>query len=144
MSKPRRFLREQGVTLASIDGPPADGKHFTIMPAVDEVTDGRLAYLRLHGRDAQAYLTGKTVAERFHYDYSDGELDEVLGRAQDLSRQADVCARRLQQQQPRFRARGRRKAAPQTRAGGEPAPPAHAPKTRHALLRAFSKNPKTL
>ncbi len=84
------FLREQGVTLASIDGPPADRKHFTIMPAVDEVTDGRLAYLRLHGRDAQAYLTGKTVAERFHYDYSDGELDEVLGRAQDLSRQADA------------------------------------------------------
>ena len=83
------FLREQGVALASIDGPPADAKHFTIMPAVDEITDGRLAYLRLHGRDAKAYLTGKTVAERFHYDYSERELDEVLGRAHDLSRQAD-------------------------------------------------------
>ncbi len=84
------FLREQGVTLASIDGPPVDAKHFTIMPAVDEITDGRLAYLRLHGRDAKAYLTGKTVAERFHYDYSDHELDEVLGRAQDLAAQADA------------------------------------------------------
>ncbi len=84
------FLREQGVTLASIDGPPADAKHFTIMPAVDEITDGRLAYLRLHGRDAQAYLTGKTVAERFHYDYSDRELDEVFGRAKDLAVQADA------------------------------------------------------
>ena len=84
------FLREQGVTLASIDGPPADAKHFTIMPALDVVTEPRMAYLRLHGRDAKAYLTGKTVAERFHYDYSDVELDEVMGRVQDLSRQADT------------------------------------------------------
>lgn len=83
------FLREQAVTLASIDGPPADKKHFTIMPAVDAITDRRLAYLRLHGRDPQAYLTGKTVAERFHYDYSDAELDEVLGRARALAGQAD-------------------------------------------------------
>ena len=65
------FLREQGVTLASIDGPPADKKHFTIMPTLDVATDPRLAYLRLHGRDPKAYLTGKTVAERLHYDYSD-------------------------------------------------------------------------
>ena len=84
------FLREQGVTLASIDGPPADGKHFTIMPAVDEMTEPRLAYLRLHGRDAKAYLTGKTVAERFHYDYSDPELDEVAKRARNLAAQADA------------------------------------------------------
>ena len=61
------FLREQGVTLASIDGPPADRKHFTIMPALDAITDPKLAYLRLHGRDPKAYLTGKTVAERFRY-----------------------------------------------------------------------------
>ncbi len=84
------FLHEQGVTLASIDGPPADARHFTIMPAVDEATHGRLAYLRLHGRDAQAYLTGKTVAERFHYDYSDTELDEIMGRAKDLARRTDA------------------------------------------------------
>ena len=83
------FLREQGVALASIDGPPANGKHFTIMPAVDEVTEGRLAYLRLHGRDAKAYLTGKTVAERFHYDYSDAEIAEVSERALGLAKQAD-------------------------------------------------------
>ena len=83
------FLREQGVVLASIDGPPSDWKHFTIMPAVDEITDPRLAYLRLHGRDAKAYLTGKTVAERFHYDYSDAELDEIAGRARHLAEGAD-------------------------------------------------------
>ena len=83
------FLREAGVTLASIDGPPADGKHFTIMPAVDEITAPGLAYLRLNGRDPKAYLTGKTVAERFDYDYSDPEIDEVVARARDLGRAAD-------------------------------------------------------
>lgn len=83
------FLREQGVTLASIDGPPANAKHFTIMPAVDEITDPKLAYLRLHGRDAKAYLTGKTVAKRFHYDYGDAELDEIMDRAQNLAWQVD-------------------------------------------------------
>ena len=83
------FLREQGVTLASIDGPPADGKHFTIMPAVDLVTEPHLSYLRLHGRDPKAYLTGKTVAERFHYDYSDAELGEVADRARDLAAESD-------------------------------------------------------
>lgn len=83
------FLKEQGVTLASIDGPPADTKHFTIMPAVDVNTDPRLAYLRLHGRDSKAYLTGKTVAERFHYNYSDDELGEVAERAQHLATEAD-------------------------------------------------------
>ena len=84
------FLRETGVTLASIDGPPADAKHFTIMPSLDEVTDGRLAYLRLHGRNAKAYLTGKTVAERFHYDYSDAEIAEVSERALGLAKQVDA------------------------------------------------------
>ena len=83
------FLREQGVTLASIDGPPADARHFPIMPAVDVVTDPRLAYPRLHGRDSKAYLTGKTVAERFHHDYSDGELAGIAERAHRLAAQAD-------------------------------------------------------
>ena len=83
------FLKEQGVTLASIDGPSVDAKHFTIMPAADVVTNPRLAYLRLHGRDPKAYLTGKTVAERFHYDYSDTELGEVADRARHLAAEAD-------------------------------------------------------
>ena len=59
---------------ASIDGPPGDGQHFTIMPAEDHLTDERLAYLRLHGRDAKAYLTGTTVATRLRDDYSEAEM----------------------------------------------------------------------
>ena len=60
------------------------------MPATDAITDGRLAYLRLHGRDAKAYLTGKTMAERFHYDYSDAEIAEVSERALHLSQEANT------------------------------------------------------
>lgn len=85
------FFREQGVALASIDGPPAaEQKHATIMPAVDEITDERLTYLRLHGRDAKAYLTNRTVAERFHYDYTDGELEEIAARVEHLAGASDV------------------------------------------------------
>ena len=84
------FLQEQGVALASIDGPPADKKHFTIMPALDVITNPRLSYLRLHGRDPKAYLSGKTVAERFNYDYSEAELDEVCERAQHLAAETDA------------------------------------------------------
>ena len=86
------FLSEQGVTLAGVDGPPENhegGRHPTIMPAVDLVTSPTLAYLRLHGRDAHAYLTGKTVAERFKYDYSDAELEGVAARVEALTKQAD-------------------------------------------------------
>ena len=39
----------------------------------------------LHGRDAKAYLTGKTVAARFNYDYSDKEIGEVAQRARKLA-----------------------------------------------------------
>ena len=83
------FLKEQDVTLASIDGPHADGKHFTIMPTMDVITDPRLAYLRLHGRDPKAYLTSKTVAERFHYDYDEKELDGAPNRAHHLATETD-------------------------------------------------------
>ena len=84
------FLRQEKAALVTVDGPPADDpKHFTILPALGEVTDPALSYLRLHGRNAKAYLTGKTVAERFDYDYSDAELDAVFGWVERLSQQAD-------------------------------------------------------
>ena len=120
------FLREEGVTLASIDGPPADGKHFTIMPSVDEITDARLAYLRLHGCDAKAYLTGKTVAERFDYNYNDRELEEIMHRAMDLSRQADdvhvVFNNNSRDYAPKAAERLRKKLGQQTRPDGSKMP----------------------
>jgi uncharacterized protein YecE (DUF72 family) len=57
-------------------------------PDLNAVTNPELAYLRLHGRDAHAYTTGKTVAARFNYDYSDKEIDEVADRARELAKEA--------------------------------------------------------
>jgi uncharacterized protein YecE (DUF72 family) len=39
----------------------------------------------LHGRNARAYLRGKTVATRFDYDYSDAEIGEIAERARRLA-----------------------------------------------------------
>ena len=47
-----------------------------------------LAYLRLHGRNAKAYITGKTVAARFDYDYNEVEIAEVAERSRKLAREA--------------------------------------------------------
>ncbi|MEY2559855.1 MAG: hypothetical protein QOG51_270 [Verrucomicrobiota bacterium] len=81
------FLRARAATLVSVDAPAE--KHFTIMPPeLNAITNPALAYLRLHGRDARAYTTGKTVAARFNYDYSDEEIGEVAGRARDLAKEA--------------------------------------------------------
>jgi uncharacterized protein YecE (DUF72 family) len=81
------FLRTHVATLVSVDTPTAE--HFTIMPAaLDEITNPPLAYLRLHGRDARAYITGRTVATRFNYDYSDEEIEEVAERSRRLAEKA--------------------------------------------------------
>jgi uncharacterized protein YecE (DUF72 family) len=81
------FFREHRATLVSVDAPAE--KHFTIMPPnLDSITNPHLAYLRLHGRDAHAYTTGKTVAARFNYDYSDEEIAEVADRAKELANEA--------------------------------------------------------
>jgi len=82
------FLRKHKVSFVNVDAPAAD--HFTIMPPdVNEIPNPRVAYLRLHGRDPKAYLTGKTVAARFNYDYSDTEIEEVAQRARKLGKEAD-------------------------------------------------------
>lgn len=78
------FLRERRAIFVNVDAPAAE--HFTIIPSnVSAVTDSRAAYLRLHGRNAAAYIKGKTVAARFNYDYSDAEIEEVAARAQELA-----------------------------------------------------------
>lgn len=58
------------------------------MPALDAVTRDGLAYLRLHGRDLDGYLRGRTVAERFGWVYSDQELGEVRQRVARLAEEA--------------------------------------------------------
>jgi uncharacterized protein YecE (DUF72 family) len=82
------FFRRQQTTLSLVDAP--NEEHFTIMPSDrNDVTNPALAYLRLHGRNADAYLRGKTVAQRFYYDYSDAEISEVVERARKLTGAAE-------------------------------------------------------
>jgi len=81
-------ISDLGAAWVGVDAPPAD--HFTIMPPVDAVTDHRLAYLRAHGRNADGYLKGRTVAERFGWKYSDAELEEIAGRATELAERAEI------------------------------------------------------
>jgi uncharacterized protein YecE (DUF72 family) len=88
LARTLNFFRRHQTTLALVDAPAE--AHFTIMPsALDEITNPGRAYLRLHGRNADAYLCGKTVATRFYYDYSDDEISEVAERARKLARRAE-------------------------------------------------------
>ena len=80
------YLSERRAAFVSVDAPPGD--HVPIMPPIDAVTRDDLAYMRLHGRNTEGYLKGKSVAERFGWRYSDEELEEVAGRVRSLAEQA--------------------------------------------------------
>jgi len=87
LEKTLAFFEKRQTTLVLVDAP--NEKHFTVMPSdLNVVTQPGMAYLRLHGRNAQAYLRGKTVAERFYYDYSDEEVDQIAERAKKLAAEA--------------------------------------------------------
>ena len=79
------FFKDRKIPLVSVDA-PAD-KHFMIMPSEDYVT-GDLAYLRCHGRNAEGYLKGKTVAARFNYLYDAQEVKDLAARAAKMAAQA--------------------------------------------------------
>jgi uncharacterized protein YecE (DUF72 family) len=82
-----RWFADGEVAFVDVDAPPDD--HFSIMPSgLDAVTADGLAYLRLHGRNGDGYLKGKSVAERFGWRYDDQELEGVADRVQGLAEQA--------------------------------------------------------
>jgi uncharacterized protein YecE (DUF72 family) len=80
------WFADRDVTYVTVDAPPAD--NFQVMPALDAVTNPSVAYLRAHGRNTKGYLTGKSVAERFGWRYTDDELEEIAGRARGLAESA--------------------------------------------------------
>jgi uncharacterized protein YecE (DUF72 family) len=81
------FLQKHHAIFVNVDAPVSD--HFMVMPSdVDEVTNSKVAYLRLHGRNAKGYITGKTVATRFDYDYGENEIAEVAQRSRKLAKEA--------------------------------------------------------
>ena len=81
------FVRKHAAIFVNVDTPVSD--HFTVMRSdMDEVTNSNVAYLRLHGRNAKAYITGKTVAARFDYDYNEKEIAQVAERSRKVAREA--------------------------------------------------------
>src|SRR5207244_9141871 len=81
------FLQKYHAIFVNVDAPASD--HFMVMPSeVDEVTNSKVVYLRLHGRNEKAYITGKTVAARFDYDYRERESVEAGLRSLKLAKEA--------------------------------------------------------
>jgi uncharacterized protein YecE (DUF72 family) len=80
-----RLLEEAGLAYAVADEPqiPAD-----TVPPIPAVTNPALAYIRLHGRNAETWYRGGGGGTRYDYDYSDDELAEWAAIATDLARQA--------------------------------------------------------
>ena len=81
------FLDSHGAAFVCVDAPP--GEHVPIMPPIDAVTRPDLAYLRAHGRNTEGYMSGRTVAERFGWSYSDDELEQIAGRTRALAEDAE-------------------------------------------------------
>jgi len=77
------WLEDHGAVWVGVDAPV--GRSVTIMPPVDAVTHPHVAYLRAHGRNAEGYVRGRSVAERFAYRYPDEELEEIGARARELA-----------------------------------------------------------
>jgi uncharacterized protein YecE (DUF72 family) len=76
------WLSAHDAVFVCVDSPPGD--HVPIFPPIDAATTDSLAYMRCHGRNTEGYLHGRSVAERFDYDYSAEELEEIAGRARAL------------------------------------------------------------
>src|SRR5829696_6147773 len=81
------WMEEHGAVWVGVDAPR--GRQVTIMPPVDAVTNPAVAYLRAHGRNAEGYVRGRSVAERFAYRYPDDELEQIGGRARELAAKAE-------------------------------------------------------
>lgn len=79
------YFKKRELTLVLVDAP--ESEHFTVMPGFDEVTHPALGYVRLHGRNEQGYIKGRSVAERFDYDYSEAETQEIAARLRKVSKQ---------------------------------------------------------
>ena len=73
-----------------VDAPRIDAKN--VMPPIVEVTTPSLAYLRLHGRNAATWNTGRTVAERFDHVYTEQEMEEWLDPVLDMAERAQEVA----------------------------------------------------
>jgi uncharacterized protein YecE (DUF72 family) len=70
------FLRERNLVHVIVDAPPdVTNRAHTVW----DVTNPQLAMVRLHGRNAETWQPAKGAAasDRFNYDYSDAELEDL-------------------------------------------------------------------
>src|SRR5262249_6300756 len=75
------LLAARRLTLVCVDAPEAPSIPRTPFTATSDI-----AYVRLHGRNRQAWFRNRgSAAERFRYLYSDGELRECATRIQQLN-----------------------------------------------------------
>ncbi|WP_217921046.1 DUF72 domain-containing protein [Miltoncostaea oceani] len=84
------MLGERDAAWVCVDAPRSDAKN--LMPPIVEVTSPALAYLRLHGRNAATWNTGRSVAERFDHVYTDDEMEEWVGPVLDMAERAQEVA----------------------------------------------------
>ena len=91
------LLEELGLAYAIADEPQIPDDTVPPLPAV---TNPALAYIRLHGRNAETWYRGGGGGTRYDYDYTAAELEEWAGIATDLARQARAGPRPVQQQRP--------------------------------------------
>lgn len=79
------FFRELGLNWTNIDQPVSRD---SVTPSA--VVTGDAAYVRLHGRNAQAWFDREAGrSDRYNYLYSDDELDEWVRKIRELAGAAD-------------------------------------------------------
>jgi len=81
------YFCSRKMTFVMVDAP--DSEHFTVMRGMNSVTSPKLAYFRLNGRNAEEYIAGRSVPERFNYDYPRAEVEEIAGRVRTMEDQVD-------------------------------------------------------
>ena len=86
IEKTVEFFQKQKAAWVVVDAP--ESEHFMVMPTIAAVTNPQLAYMRLHGRNAEGYVKGRTVAERFNYLYSDEELRGIKDKVMEIAEEA--------------------------------------------------------
>ena len=84
------LLAEHDAAWVCVDAPRVEA--MSAMPPVVEVTSPGLAYVRMHGRNAGTWTRGRTVAERFDYEYADPELEEWVDPILDMAERAQEVA----------------------------------------------------
>jgi len=86
MPRTVEFFTKRGASLVGVDAP--ESEHFSVMPFSDVVTNPALAYWRFHGRNEEAFVKGRTVADRFDYQYSEEELGEIAKKVEAVAPKA--------------------------------------------------------